>query len=130
MKTKLKKTKSQNDTKRITMRVRETTRSVALAKLKEINQKQLGRKVKADELLTFAINRMTNEDVKALQEMSLSNEDRKKRMRQKYIEVHGPISEDEFTGFTFSCEFQAFLKDHFSTSIRDTLPMQSNAKAS
>ena len=102
MKTKMNKAKNQNDAKRITIRERETTRSVALAKLKEINQKQLGRKLKADELLTFAINRMTDEDVKTLQEMSLSNEDRKKRMLQKYMEVHGPISEDEFTGFTFS----------------------------
>jgi hypothetical protein len=130
MKTKMSKTKDESETSGTTIRVRKSTKSALLAKLKEINQKQLGRKLKADELLTLALNGLTDEDVKALQEMSLSNEDRKKRMRQKYIEVHGPISEDDFTGFTFSPEFQTFLKEHFNHGLRDTLPTKSVAQAS
>lgn len=40
---------------------------------------------------------------------SLSNEDRKEILRQKYIEHRGPISKDEFTGFMMKSEFQEFL---------------------
>lgn len=130
MKTKTNKGKNQIETAGTSIRVRKATKSAALAKLKEINQKQLGRKIKPDELLCFAINRLTDEDVRALQEMSLSNEDRKAKMRQRYIEIHGPISEDEFTGFTFTSEFQIFIADNFSPAKRHSPASESVALAS
>jgi hypothetical protein len=130
MKAKTNKGKDQIETAGTSIRVRQATKSAALAKLKEINQKQLGRKIKPDELLCFAINRLTDEDVKALQEMSLSNEDRKAKMRQRYVEIHGPISEDEFTGFTFTPEFQTFLADNFSPTRRHNSAKECAALAS
>jgi hypothetical protein len=130
MKTKTSKTKDETEANGTAIRVQKATKSALLAKLKEINQKQLGRKLKADELLTLALKRLTDEDVKALQEMSLSNEDRKEKMRQKYIEIHGPISEDEFTGFTFTREFQTFLAEHFGPAKCHTLVNENVAQAS
>jgi len=130
MKAKSNKGKEESETIGTTIRVQKATKNVLVTKLKEVNDKQLGRKVKSDELLQLAIRRLTTEDLNALQDMSLSNEDRKAKMRLKYIEIYGPISEDEFTGFTFTPEFQTFLAEHFCPAKRHALANESVAQAS
>ncbi len=129
MKTKVNKTKSQNDTKRTTIRVRESIKVGALAKLKEINRKDIGRALKLDDLFELAISRLTEADVKTLQEKSLSNEDRREILRQKYIAVRGPISRDSFLGFIISPEFQNFLNEQSSTGASAVSVMTSEAQA-
>ncbi len=118
MKTKVNKTKIQNETKRTMVRVRESIKVGALAKLKEINRKDMGRALKLDDLFELAISRLTEADVKTLQEKSLSNEDRREILRQKYIAVRGPISKDSFLGFIISSEFQSFLNEQSSTGAK------------
>lgn len=49
---------------------------------------------------------------RTLQEKSMTHEDRKERLRQRYIEERGPISKDEFTGFMLSADFVEFMKAH------------------
>src|ERR1700692_4653088 len=73
-----------------------------------VNKKKVGRTVKIDQVLNIALDLLTDEHVKKLQDQSLSNEDRKELLRQKYIESRGPISRDEFTGFMMSAEFSEF----------------------
>jgi hypothetical protein len=50
-----------------------------------------------------------------MQDQSLSNEDRKEQLRQRYIEARGPISRDEFTGFMLTKEFFEFLAEQPGT---------------
>lgn len=73
------------------------------------NKKKLGRKIKLDHVLVIALDLLTNEHIRKLQDQSLSNEDRKEQLRQRYIEARGPISRDEFTGFMLTKEFFEFL---------------------
>lgn len=73
------------------------------------NKKKLGRKVKLDHVLAIALELLTDEHIRKLQDQSLSNEDRKEQLRQRYIEARGPISRDEFTGFMLTKEFFEFL---------------------
>jgi hypothetical protein len=80
------------------VRIRITSKERAAALLLACNKKKSGRKVKLDELFEVAISQVADEQVKLLQERSLTNEDRKEILRQKYIEVRGPISKDAFTG--------------------------------
>lgn len=74
------------------------------------NKKKLGRKIKIDHVLAIALDLVTDEHIRRLQDQSLSNEDRKEQLRQKYIEARGPISRDEFTGFMLTREFSEFLE--------------------
>jgi hypothetical protein len=73
------------------------------------NKKKLGRKIKIDHVLAIALDLVTDEHIRKMQDQSLSNEDRKEQLRQKYIEARGPISRDEFTGFMLTREFSEFL---------------------
>ena len=73
------------------------------------NKKKIGRKIKIDHVLAIALDLVTDEHIRKMQDQSLSNEDRKEQLRQKYIEAHGPISRDEFTGFMLTREFSEFL---------------------
>lgn len=73
------------------------------------NKKKLGRKIKLDHLLAIALDLLADEHIRKLQDQSLSNEDRKEQLRQRYIEARGPISRDEFTGFMLTKEFFEFL---------------------
>jgi Rps23 Pro-64 3,4-dihydroxylase Tpa1-like proline 4-hydroxylase len=75
------------------------------------NKKKAGRKIKVDQLLSLALDLVSDEHIKKLQEQSLSNEDRKEQLRQRYIEIRGPISRDEFTGFMLTKEFSEFLAE-------------------
>ena len=79
------------------------------------NKKKLGRKIKLDHILAIALDLVTEEHIRMMQDQSLSNEDRKEQLRQRYIEARGPISRDEFTGFMLTKEFFEFLAEQPGT---------------
>lgn len=80
------------------------------------NKKKAGRKIKVDQLLNLALDLVSDEHIKRLQDQSLSNEDRKEQLRQRYIEMRGPITCDEFTGFMLTKEFSGFLVEQSQTA--------------
>lgn len=75
------------------------------------NKKKLGRKIKIDHVLAVALDLVIEEHIRKMQDQSLSNEDRKEQLRQRYIELRGPISRDEFVGFMLTQEFFIFLAE-------------------
>lgn len=93
------------------VRIRASSKERAVALLQTINKKKSGRKVKFDELFELAVGLVADEHVKVLQERSLTHEDRKEILRQKYIAVRGAISKDEFTGFMMTPAFHEFQKE-------------------
>lgn len=56
------------------------------------NKKKIGRTIKFDQALGIALDLLTEEHAKRLQDQSLSNEDRKEILRQKWAEQYGPLS--------------------------------------
>lgn len=80
------------------------------------NKKKLGRKIKIDHVLSIALELVSDEHIKKMQNQSLTNEDRKEQLRQLYIETRGPISRDEFTGFMLTKEFSEFLTEQSTTT--------------
>lgn len=92
------------------VRIRSESKQKASALLDEANKKEFGRTVKFDELFDLAIGLVNREHIELLQSRSMTNEDRKENLRQKYIAVNGPISKDEFTGFMMTPQFQDFLR--------------------
>jgi len=93
------------------VRVSSETRKLAEGILKTANDKETGRKIKLDELLQTGLGLIQQGHIERLQENSLTHEDRKEILRQKYIATRGPISKDEFTGFMMTAEFHEFLKE-------------------
>ena len=104
--------KSKNKTvaSSVSIRVHSQSKEKASMLLNSANKKKFGRKIKLDDLIDLAIGLVTNEHLKMLQERSMTNEDRKELLRQKYIETRGPITRDEFTGFMLTNEFSDFMK--------------------
>ena len=103
------KPKAKTGDKKCSVRIKATAKIAAKLLLKKVNEKALGRTIKFDELIDLALTLVTDDHLKTLQEVSLSNEDRKERLRQVYISKVGAISKDEWTGFTMTKAFHDFL---------------------
>jgi hypothetical protein len=116
MQTKTTKSATKPANKLKSIRVQLETQRKAERLLAVANKKKFGRKVKVDQLLNIALDLVTDRHLESLQERSLTNEDRKELLRQKYIETRGQISRDEFTGFMMSADFAIFLTEQNQAS--------------
>ena len=76
------------------------------------NKKKIGRKIKLDHVLAIALDLVTEDHVRRMQDQSLSNEDQKEQLRQRYIEIRGPISRDDFIGFMLTKDFLNLWKSN------------------
>ena len=103
------KAKMKTNAKKCSVRISVSTLATAKTRLKKANDKDCGRTIKFEDLVSLALGLVTDEHLKLLQEASLSHEDRKELLRQKYIATRGPISKDEFTGFMMTADFQKFV---------------------
>ena len=117
MKDKMNKSKTKGDAKFVCVRIRASTKERASLLLEAANKKKHGCKIKFEDLVEIAFGLVADEHLKLLQERSLSNEDRKERLREKYIAIHGPISRDAFIGYMMTVEFQNFLNEQSATDI-------------
>jgi len=71
----------------------------------------MGRKIRADQVLSLAVELVAEGHIKVLQERSLTNEDRMEALRQKFIETRGAISKDQWLGFAMNTEFSVFVNE-------------------
>jgi hypothetical protein len=101
--------KEKNGSKQVHVRVSLASKKIAIGLLGKANSKKFGRKIKFDALFDLALTLVTSEHLKVLQEQSMTNEDRKEILRQKYVEKYGSISKDDFTGFMMKPEYIDFL---------------------
>ncbi len=106
------KSKDKSAAKHVSIRVRNSSKKLAAALLEKANDKKFGRKIKLDELFELAVSLVTSDHINLLQGHSMTNEDRKEVLRQKYIEMHGAVTRDEFIGLMMKPEFFDFLKEH------------------
>jgi len=81
--------------------------------LASANKKKIGRKIKFDKVLEIALGLLTEDHLALIQDQSLTSENKKELLRQRYIVEVGPITKDEFTGFMMTDEFVVFRKGQF-----------------
>ena len=99
------KTKSNNKSASYaTLRVKKTTRKRVMDEVSKANRKDWGKRVKADELVLLAISRITDSDIAAIQEASMSHADRLERDYREHVAKHGPLSKDDYLGKRLSRE--------------------------
>lgn len=80
------------------IRVKRETRRKILLELAKANKKDYGRKLRAEDLIAFAITLLQPDHIKQLQESTLSNADRLDQQFKDYITKHGTLSKDAFIG--------------------------------
>ena len=76
---------------------RETKRRIQL-ELSRVNKKSLGRTVRVDALLAVALKYITDADILALQNDSLSNADRMEQQYREFLKANPGTTKDSFLG--------------------------------
>ncbi len=92
------KTKSKIETTHSLIRISSETRKKLQNRIREINEKDFGKTVRADELISLALDLVRDEHIERLQQTSLSNFERMERDYKAYVAKHGPVSKDEYLG--------------------------------
>ncbi len=82
----------------VPLRVKRDTKRRVLAELAKVNKKAIGRKVRVDSLILHAISLLTDADILAVQDNSLSNADRLELQFRDYQKVNPGASKDHFLG--------------------------------
>jgi hypothetical protein len=103
---------SKKSTKQYSIRINSENQKKIEKLLAVANKKKLGRKIKIDQLLNQALELVAEEQIKTLQNQSLTNEDRKELLREKYSEKYGPTSKDAFIGVMLTKDFSIFLSEN------------------
>jgi len=80
------------------IRVSKATCKLAKELKDKADAKAFGKNVKMDKILARALAKLTQDDIKELQEGSLSHQDRFDRDHAAYCAEHGKISKDEYLG--------------------------------
>lgn len=80
------------------IRVKRETRKKILLELAKANKKDFGRKLRAEDLIAFALTLIRPEHVAQLQETTLSNADRLEQQYREFVAKHGSISKDAYLG--------------------------------
>lgn len=125
----MKQTKSKKVVKGNSIRVSHENKKWIDEILRTANKKERGRRIKLDDLLNVLRGKVSNDEVELMRSQSLTNEDRKEELRQKYIAVHGAISKDAFTGFMMTAEFHAFLSAQNEIGVVTRLNSESSTSA-
>ena len=81
-----------------TIRLTQNTKKKLTQLLNKSNKKNFGKRVKADQLILLALELITDDHVKNLQENSLSNADKLEMKFKEYVRKNGSISKDDFLG--------------------------------
>ena len=105
-------TKSTKMSDFVSLRIKKKTRIDIESKLKNANKKTRGRKITVDQIVQFAISKVTNEDIKILQANSLTNEDKLEQLRHLYSKKHASVTPDQFIGMVLSGQCSEFVIEH------------------
>ena len=117
METKITKKKSKKSQKQKSIRIVTETESL-IEKIQGLPLCNLAkRKVKADRIIFVALGLLSEEQIRMLQEETITPEDRKEILRQRYITEIGPITKQGFIAFMMTDEFQEFRKLQTITRI-------------
>jgi hypothetical protein len=89
------------------IRVSKATGKLAQQVAEKANAKAFGKNVKMDKIVAKALTKLTQDDIRELQEGSLSNQDRFERDFAAYCAEHGKVSKDEYLGIRLNAQSEA-----------------------
>lgn len=90
--------KPTSDVTSVAVRIRDKTKARLEQLLKQANKDRLGKKVKVDDLITFALGLITDEHLAEICSRTLSNKDRLEILYRKLSKEKRGMTRDEFFG--------------------------------
>ena len=93
------------------IRVRKATSRNIRTLLNKLNRKSLGRKVAADDLISKALDLLTEGHLEAIQKATYSSKDHLELQYQEYCKVNGYITKDKFLEKLLSAGLPALQKE-------------------
>lgn len=84
------------------IRIAPETKNMLDQILSEANNKELGSKVKPENVFTLALSLVKKEQIEALKSASLTNADKLELRYREHVKVHGPMTKDDFLGRVLS----------------------------
>lgn len=87
------------------VRIREKTKAKLELLLRQANKDRLGRKVKVDDLMMFALDLITEQHLTEICNKMLSNKDRMELLYRKIAKDKRGITRDEFIGMLLEGKF-------------------------
>jgi len=106
------KSKTKNRADSCAIRVSTQTKKSAETILQKANKKARGRKIKMHELVTLALEKVSDEDIRQLQRASWTRHDEMEIWRSIYSKKNGAVSKDDFIGVLMSSEWPEFMNEH------------------
>ena len=101
-----------------TLRVKQKTKDAIDIFLKEkVNTDEDLAKVTVDNLVTFLLEKMTKEDIKALQVSSLTWKHESKRIKKLWETKKGKVTPTEWEAMLYSGQLFEFIKKHSRISV-------------
>lgn len=107
---KSRKKNSKNAAKKSSVRITADQKQWADDFLEKANSKKFGRSIKFEDAFQLFLEEMNERHMEILRERSLTGDDRKEILRQKYIEQNGQISKADFTEFMMKPEYLEFMR--------------------
>ena len=86
----------------VVIRVQQSTKDKIDKILAVSNEKEFGRRVKADDLISFALDLVTDAHIQSLRDASLSNADRLEILFQQHRRKRKTLTKDQFIGLLIS----------------------------
>lgn len=80
------------------IRVTPETRKVLDQILADANTKELGAKVKSENVLALALSLIKKDDIEKLKAATLTNADKLELSYREHVKIYGPTTKDEFLG--------------------------------
>ncbi len=80
----------------VPIRIHKTTARMLKSILSKVNKKPLGKKVRADQVITKALSLLSDLHLDEIKESTYDSKDRLEIEHRKFCQQHGSISKDEF----------------------------------
>ena len=80
------------------IRIKHKTRSRLEQMLRQANKDRAGRKIKADDVIWFSLNLLSDDHIREICDKSLSNKDRMELLFRKLSKEKRGVTRDEFLG--------------------------------
>jgi hypothetical protein len=91
----------------VAIRVSAATKARLDALLSKVNDKEHGRRVKADTLMAFALDLVSDAHLQSLRDASLSNMDRLEILFQQHRKKRKALTKDQFVGLLISGKLES-----------------------
>ena len=103
----------------IPIRISRSTARHLRSILAKCNRKSHGRKVKADDIISSALNELCDSNLEKIRESTYSSQDRLEIEFKKYCQQHSPISKEQFLSLLLANGIPQIAKSNLEDGLEN-----------